>query len=75
MNKQRRQKINKIRQQIEICKNDLELILDDEQFSFDNMPENLQGSMRGYDSEEAIDTLESCIGELEGVIEELLVFI
>lgn len=74
-NKQRRQKINKIRQEIEKCKNDLESILDEERDCFDNMSENLQGSMRGYDSEEAIDVLESCIDELCDVVEELLVFI
>lgn len=72
MNKQRRQKIKEIRQQIETCKNDLQIILDEEQDYFDNMPENLQGSMRGSDSEDAIDTLERCIDELEEVIKELI---
>lgn len=72
MNKQRKQKIKEVRQQIETCKNDLQIILDEEQDYFDNMPENLQGSMRGSDSEDAIDTLENCIEELEEVIKELI---
>ena len=32
--------------------------LDEEEEYYDNMPENLQGSMRGTDAEEAIDTIE-----------------
>lgn len=72
MNKQRRQKLKELRNEIESCKNKLQIILDEEQDYFDNMPENLQGSMRGSDSEDAIDTMESCIDELDEVIKELL---
>lgn len=72
MNKQRKQKIKEVRQQIESCKNDLQIILDEEQDYFDNMPENLQGSIRGSDSEDAIDTLESCIDELDEIVKELI---
>ena len=71
MNKQRRQKIRDVRKEIENCKENLQKILDEEQDYFDNMPENLQGSMRGSDSENAIDVLESCIEDLENIIEEL----
>lgn len=72
MNKQRKQKIKEVRQQIESCKNDLQIILDEEQNYFDNMPENLQGSMRGSDSEDAIDIMENCIDELDEIVKELL---
>lgn len=71
MNKQRRQKIREVRKEIENCKDNLQKILDEEQECFDNMPENLQGSMRGSDSEDAIDTMESCIEDLENIISEL----
>ena len=71
MNKQRRQKIRDIRKEIETCKENLQKILDEEQDYFDNMPENLQGSMKGSDSEDAIDTMESCIEDLENIIKEL----
>lgn len=71
MNKQRRQKIREVRKEIKNCKDNLQKILDEEQDYFDNMPENLQGSMRGSDSEDAIDTMESCIEDLENVIKEL----
>ena len=71
MNKQRRQKIRDVRKEIENCKENLQKILDEEQDCFDNMPENLQGSVRGSDSEEAIDTMENCIEDLENIIKEL----
>ena len=71
MNKQRKQKIRDVRKEIENCKDNLQKILDEEQDYFDNMPENLQGSMRGSDAEDAIDTMESCIEDLENIIKEL----
>lgn len=71
MNKQRRQKIRDVRKGIENCKDNLQKILDEEQDYFDNMPENLQGSMRGSESEDAIDTMENCIEDLENIIKEL----
>ena len=72
MNKQRRQKIRDVRKEIENCKENLQKILDEEQDYFDNIPENLQGSMRGSDSEDAIDTMENCIEDLENIIKELM---
>lgn len=71
MNKQRRQKIRDVRKEIENCKENLRKILDEEQDYFNNMPENLQCSMRGTDSEDAIDIMESCIEDLENIINEL----
>lgn len=71
MNKQRKQKIRDVRKEIENCKDNLQKILDEEQDYFDNMPENLQGSVRGSDSEDAIGTMESCIEDLENIINEL----
>lgn len=72
MNKQRRDKIREIRRSLEICKENLQKVLDEEQITFDNMPENLQCSLRGSESEDAIDTLESCINDLENIIKELI---
>ena len=72
MNKLRRQRIRDVRREIESCKESLQKILDEEQDYFDNMPENLQGSMRGSDSEDAIDTMETCIEDLENIINELM---
>lgn len=72
MNKLRKQKIREIRKEIENCKDSLQKVLDEEQNYFDNMPGNLQSSVRGSSSEDAIDTMESCVEDLEKVISELM---
>ena len=54
MNKERRAKINNIIKKLDAMLNDLKEVLFEEEMVFDNMPENLQGSIRGEESEEAI---------------------
>lgn len=71
MNKQRRQNIKKNIDALETIKSNLECILSEEEDYFNNMPENLQGSMRGEDSEEAIDTLTEMIDILDECIDGL----
>ena len=71
MNKDRRAKIAKIINEIEAAKEILQSVLSDEQDSFDNMPENLQSSIRAEESEEAIDSMENAIEMLESAVEEL----
>ena len=53
----------------EELKSELENICSDEQDYFDNMPENLQGSMRGMDAEEAIDAMNDAISSMGDAIE------
>ena len=53
----------------EELKSRLENICSDEQDYFDNMPENLQGSMRGSDAEEAIDAMNEAIESMENAID------
>ena len=65
MNKSRRKEIQKIIKDIE---NLVHSILSEEQVAFDNMPENLQGSYRGQESEDAQGSLESAIDALEEAI-------
>lgn len=71
MNKQRRKMINANVNALETIKSILENILADEQDYFDNMPENLQGSIRGMDSEDAISILEDAVEKLEDCIDGL----
>ena len=71
MNKQRRKIISVCTLQIEQIKSTLEDVKMDEEFAFDNMPENLQGSERGEEMEEAIDCLEGAINTLDDAIEQL----
>ena len=53
----------------EELKRELENICSDEQDYFDNMPENLQGSTRGMDAEEAIDAMNDAISSMDDAIE------
>lgn len=71
MNKQRRKIISECTLQIEQIKSTLEDVKMDEEFAFDNMPENLQGSERGEEMEEAIDCLEEVMNTLDDAIEQL----
>lgn len=71
MNKQRRKIISECTLQIEQIKSTLEDVKMDEEFAFDNMPENLQGSERGEEMEEVIDCLEEVMNTLDDAIEQL----
>lgn len=78
MNKQRREKIRQLKArfqdiQTELKQTSCELtsILSEEQDAFDNMPEGLQGSLRGMYSEDAIDNMEEASDKLDEVIELL----
>jgi len=71
MNNARRIKIKKIIKDIETIKNDLQDVLSDEEFAFDSMPENLQSSSRGEESQEAIDYMNEAIEGLDNAVEQL----
>lgn len=71
MNKQRRKLISDCIKEIENVKSNIEYILSDEENYFDNMPENLQGSIRGEEAEEAIDVLTNVIDCLDDCISNL----
>ena len=69
MNKQRKTKIRDVALRLRQANNDLQKILDDEQDYYDNIPENLQSSLRADTSEEAIDELTDAIDNLNEIIE------
>ena len=78
MNKQRREKIGKLKSRIQSTQielkqfsSELSSILNEEQDAFDNMPEGLQSSYRGMCSEDAIDSMEEASEKLDEVIELL----
>ena len=71
MNKQRRTEIANIVTELELLKERLDKVLSAEQDVFDNMPENLQYSMRGEESQEAIDNMDGALSDLENVISQL----
>lgn len=71
MNKDRRIKIRNIIKEIEQVKEKLQDVLNEEESVFDNMPENLQCSMRGEESEESIDYMDEAVDALDNAIEQL----
>lgn len=78
MNNTRRRGINELKTQIDFVNKQLKeaskklsFILSEEQDAFDNMPEGLQGSLRGMCSEDAIDNMEEASDKLDEVIELL----
>lgn len=50
---------------IESIKDEIEDILYEEEDAYDNMPENLQYSMRGEESSDAIDSLQEAVDALD----------
>lgn len=77
MNKSRRKKIASVISALEniagydsinSIRNEIENILWEEEDAYDNMPENLQYSMRGEASSEAIDNLQDAVDTLDEVI-------
>lgn len=61
MNKDRRQRIQKLSKQLAEISAALEDLRDEEQDAFDGMPENLQQSERGETMEAAISVLDETI--------------
>ena len=71
MNKARRQAIDKIQATIEEAMNGLQVLLEEEQEYFDNMPESLQESERANSAQEAIDTIEDATSNIQEAIDSL----
>lgn len=71
MNKTRAQELRDLIKKIEYCKDELARIKSDEEYAFDNMPENLQGSYRGEESERIIDELDEILDAYDDIIDSL----
>ncbi len=75
MNNSRRKQLRQLIEKMETLKKELEVVESDEQEYFDSMPENLQGSMNGMNSEEALDKMADaivCVEEAIEAIEEII---
>lgn len=71
MNKDRRSKISNAIKTLYGVIDNLSSILSDEENAFYNMPENLQYSMRGEESEEAISIISEAIDSLQNTCDNL----
>lgn len=72
MNKQRRKALDTLYRKIEELRQEVEEVMDEEQDSYDNLPENLQGSERGEAMYEAIDNLDSACRSLDEAMDYIL---
>lgn len=82
MNKQRRKELASIVtamenvstpvdiEELEGIKSDIEMVLMDEEFAFESMPEGLQYSMRGEASQEAQDNMNEAIDAIDEFISD-----
>lgn len=71
MNKERKTQIKKLTNELEDVKTKLKYILRKEEGILDNTPENLQGTDRYSESENAIDVVDDVVDNLESAIESL----
>lgn len=71
MNKKRRDELNQISTMLEMIKEKIQDVLTDEEWAFDGMPENLQGSERGERSVEAQGSLSEAMDKIDEVVEFL----
>ena len=71
MNKSRRATLNMIANSLVELKSQLEIVRDDEQDAYDNLPESIQESERGDTMQEAVDNMEYAIDSLEEAVDYL----
>ena len=65
MNKDRRKRLADIYNVLTVQKDLLEIIRDEEQEAFDNMPENFQEGEKGAQAQDIIDSLDEALSQLE----------
>ena len=71
MNKDRRDRIAKIKEALEDLRGQIEDLQSEEREAFDNMPESLQQSERGQASEAAADALQSAYDAADEAVTNL----
>lgn len=68
MNNDRRARLQKIADQLEDLRTQLEEIKGEEQDAYDNLPESFQNGERGEKMQTAIDALDNCDSDIETVV-------
>ena len=78
MNNDRRLRIKKNNERIklvcellEIYKKEMELIQEDEEEAYDNLPDSFQNGIKGEIIQEAIDELEDNISQIDDIVKQL----
>ena len=71
MNYTRRNILQRIVDDLNSLLTDIDMVKDEEQDAYDNMPEGLQYSERGETMQENIDTLESIYDDMQNIIDNI----
>lgn len=71
MNNERRKRISEEIENLQNAMQNLEVLRDEEQECYDNLPESFQDGERGEKMTECIDALDNAISNIEDVIAEL----
>lgn len=71
MNNERRKRIRSLIEKLSSDKELLEMISSEEEEAFDNMPEGIQESQMGENSQEAIELLGDALNSLDECIDSL----
>lgn len=71
MNKKRKTEVTRIIGNLRQSLEDLEGVQGDEESALDNIPENLQGSQRYEDTEEALERIDDAVSSVQDAIENL----
>lgn len=65
MNNDRRKRITEAQELLSQARAILEIVRDEEQEAYENLPESLQVSERGLKMEDALDILDNAVSDLE----------
>lgn len=71
MNKTRRDTIAKLQARISELKDEVEMVRDEEQEYYDNMPENMQQGDKGQNAESAVSALDEAMENLDSAMSSL----
>lgn len=71
MNKKRRRQIEKIRELLTDCREELNDVISEEEECLENIPESLQGSERYGESEEFLDLMNDALSNIESAVDSL----
>ncbi|EDQ3448700.1 hypothetical protein B5A97_000367 [Salmonella enterica subsp. enterica serovar Larochelle] len=72
MNNERRKCLTALSQQLAELKDDVQVVLDEEEDAFNNLPEGLQNGERGDAMQTAIVALDATLNALEEACEQLM---
>lgn len=71
MNKQQRKRLAVLMDQLTVIRDELEILMNEEEEKYDNMPDQLRETERGQRMDEAIDALGDAQSSIEDALDTL----